>query len=505
MASVSPEAARKVLAANQDALVIVEGVLKAEVLLDGVRQGKEAEHPVKVSGFVVDSSGLVLVSSYHLNPVGTMARKPIRLSQDGQTVEVEMRTRLEDLRIRKRDGAELPARVALEDADLGLMLVKPEPKEGSPSPVFKAVQIENAATGTAFTQYLIVDQGEATFRNDLVLETGLISGVLAKPHTLLLQDLGRSWMFVGAPFFDLGGRLLGMGLMHVRPMRDPTEGASQSAPLPAIVPAADIQDMVRRALKQTDGPKPAPPGPASLDRWPELAAEKATAIFESAKSGVVVVTGSVRYKCVHCAEEHEAEMEGVGAVLDPKGLIVIASGGECSGNKYLEQHLRCVLADGSEVPVAILLHDDDLLLTVLEPVEPKASADPAFKPLRLDPKTQAELADDTVTLGRLGRENHYVPSVAVGRVGAVARQPRLFYQVHVQPPSASAHGLPVFTGDGALLGLTAPDPQAEGWDSDDDGGNPLAGQHGPSRIIPAAALAELLDHARKAQAEAKSK
>jgi len=107
-------------------------------------------------------------------------------------------------------------------------------------------------------------------------------------------------------------------------------------------------------------------------------------------------------------------------------------------------------------------------------------------------------------LGRLGKEQRYVSSIAVGRVAAVARQPQRFYQVHVLPPSASAHGLPVFKADGSFLGLTAPDPQAEGWDAgEEDGAGPLAGQHGPSRIVPAAALDGLLEQARKARREAK--
>jgi hypothetical protein len=88
----------------------------------------------------------------------------------------------------------------------------------------------------------------------------------------------------------------------------------------------------------------------------------------------------------------------------------------------------------------------------------------------------------------------------MGHIVAQATQPRLFYLLHAFPPALSYHGLPVMTADGALLGITAPDPQGE--DSDEEQSlNPFSQRSSPSRIVPAAALIEVLDLARKTRAK----
>jgi hypothetical protein len=503
-AAVSPEAARKVLTAHQDAVVLIEGVLKAEMVVNGTRAGEPRESRIDISGFIVDASGLVAVSTFHLNPMGILGDKPMRMERGGKTFEIETRTRIENLRLRLRDRSEVPARIVIQDRDLGLTLLGPDSRDGASLPKFHAVPLEEAAVPVASTQYLVVDRGAGTFRNEWILESGILSGVLTKPRTRFLQDLGRSWIFVGAPFFDLEGRLLGLGMMEVRLPENPGAGAWDSAPIPVIAPAADLRELVRRALDPDDSsgdqPKSMPARQASRDRLSELSPEGAEAVLAASGNAVVAIEGSVKYKCGRCAEDHEDEIAEIGTILDPTGLIVMAGDGYSADNRYLEQRLRCLLADGRQVPVQILLHDDDLLLTVLAPAaglegDPK----PDFHALTARPETRAEILDNVLVLGRLGSENRYSLSAAIGHVVARVTQPRVFYQLYAAPPALSYFGLPVLTADGALLGITAPDPQGQDVDRTP---NPFSQQATPPRIVPADALIELLDLARKTQAKA---
>ena len=504
-ADVSPETARAILAANQEALIVVHGVLKTEVFVNRAKRGEERETRVSASGFVVDSSGLAIVSRLLLNPVGSMSRKPVRLEQGGQSMEIEMRTRLENLRVRLNSGKEFPARVSLDDPDLALILLAPEPANGASTGPFKAVSLDEIATAVPFTQYLIVDQGEASFRNGVVLAAGRISGVIEKPSPLYFQDLGRPWHFVSAPFFDLSGKLLGMGLVHTVPPQDPIAGNWDTVPTPAILPSVQIREAVRRALKLEGEAQP--PVPAMVDRLAELPPSRAADLLNASSPAVVVIEGSLRYKCGRCTEEHEEELEAVGTVLDPAGLVVMASDSESRENTYLEQNLRCVLANGKEIPFEILMHDDELLLTVLRPAGDAVVTPDTFKPLAINPDTKARLLDDVVMLGRLGKDQRYTLSISTGQVTACADKPRVFYQLYNRPPAASQDGLPVLTADGSLLGISAIDPESDG---EQDSRNARGEEQrniasGRSRIIPAAALIELLGQARKTRPSAGEK
>jgi hypothetical protein len=500
-ADATPESARAILTANQDALVIIEGVLKVEILSNGSRQGPERENRTSGSAFVVDPSGLVVASRFLLNPIGSMSRKPVRMDRGGESVELELRTRLENLKLRLHDGTEVPARVKLEDIELGLTLLEPDLKPGDQPRVFKAISLDEIATATPYSQYLILDQGEASFRNEAILAVGTISGILDKPQPLFLQDLGRPWHFVSAPFFDLSGKLLGMGLLHSAPPKDPMSRTADGQSFPAILPAAQIRDFVNKALKKETPVKP--PHPSSADRFPELSTEQAGALVQAASPSVVVVEGTVRYKCGRCTEEHEDEIEAVGTLLDANGLLVIGSDDDSAENKYLEQHLRCVLADGSEAPYEILLHDDDLGLTVLAPVLKDGAKPPALKVLSLAGDLPAKLLDDVVAVGRLGKDFRYAASASIGKITGVAHQPRTYYQLYNVPPSVAQEGVPVIGTAGTVLGIVASDPQeSHGDDSDSDrGGRNVQQRATRTRVVPAAAVGDLLEHARKAQAK----
>lgn len=496
---VTPESARAVLTANKEALVIIEGVLKTEVMANGSRQGAERENPTSGSAFVVDPSGLVVASRLLLNPVGSLSRKPVRVDRGGESVEFELRTRLENLKFRLHNGTEVPARVRLEDIELGLTLLEPDLKDGAKPQVFKAIRLEDVATATPYCQYLILDQGEASFRNEAILAVGTIAGILEKPQPLFIQDLGRPWHFVSAPFFDLSGKLLGMGLLHAEPPKDPLSRTADGQPFPAIVPATQIREFVNRALKKEGAAKPA--SPASNDRFPELGSEQATSLANAANPSVVVIEGTVRFKCGRCTEEHEDEIETVGTVLDPSGLVVVGSDDDSAENKYLEQHLRCVNSEGVDVPYEILLHDDDLALTVMAPVLKDGAKPTTLKPLKLAAEGEAKLLDDVVAIGRMGKEYRYSASASIGKITAVAHQPRTYYQLYNVPPAVSQEGVAVINTAGALVGIVATDPQESHGNEEDPrrAAGALQPRASRTRVVTASAIADLLDHARKAQ------
>lgn len=496
-AALDAGAARRLLETRQNSVVAVRGVLKVQPIVNGNPAGPEREVPVKATGTIVDSSGLVAACSFELNPIGAMVKKPIRTEVRGQAVEYEMKTRLENLRFGLPDRSEWPARILVEDEDLTVVLLVPEPKPGEKLPAFEPVRFDEAAVPAPFTQYLVLDRGSESFRDAPMLDAGMVGAVLAKPRAFYVQDLSRSHVFLGSPFYDLAGRLLGTGSMSLRLPEDPTSGQMDSWPVPVILPAADLRDFVHRALKRSDTAKPPSPPPASTDRLDLLPADKAMDVVRRWSDAVVVVEGSVKYNCGRCAEEHQVQVNRLGVVLDAAGLVVMHRQGKAQGHKYLEQNLRFILSDQSEVAARILLEDDDFLLTVLAPVAGLEKTN-AFKPLPLAADVQADLFDHVLVLSRLGKDHRYLPAVSAARIMARVVQPRPFYLANVSTAGPFDLGQPVLMPDGRLLGIVATEPDED----DKPGGAALPGlgggvSHGTdSRIVPATALADLLRQAR---------
>jgi len=494
---VDAAAARQLLAAHQQSVLTVRGVLKVQPVVNGQPVGPEREIPVKATGTVVDRSGAVAACSFELNPIGALLKKPRRAEVRGQSIEYDLKSRLENLRLGFPDRSEWPARLAAEDEDLGVMLLAPEPRADEKLPVFEPVRWDEVVAPQPFTQYLVLDRGSESFRDAPLLSDGLVGAVLARPRRLYVQDLSRPHVFLGSPFYDLRGRLLGLGSMSLRLPDDPADSQMDSWPLPVILPAADIHEFVQRALKRTAARLPSPPPPAAVERCDGLAAATVTNLLRRWAEAVVVVDGSVKFNCGRCAREHEAQVHRLGVVVDAAGLVLLHRQSAAQGHRYLEQHLRLILADRREVPARILLDDDDVLLSVLAPTAPPEQAG-LFQPVPLSTEATADLFDHVVILSRLGKDHRYLPVVTAARIMCRVTHPRPFYLANLLPAGPFDLGQPVFLPDGRLLGIVATEPQPQ--DSAEDAGlpGPMADlrRGTDARVVPAAALADLLRQAR---------
>lgn len=500
-AALQPDDARKLLATHQDSVVTLLGVLKVQPIVNGAVVGNEIEKTVRATGTVLDASGLVVAYAVSLNPVGAMIRKPVRTEVRGQMMELEMKTRIENLKIRLPDLSEVAARVVAEDEDLGLVLVGLADATDGKTPTFHPVNLDEAVVPMPTTQYVVLDRTEEDFKFSAALGSGMFAGVLTKPRVLYLQDMGRPGAFTGSAFYDLAGRFVGVGAMSIRFPDDPFNAVSESWPLPVVVAAADLRDFARRARKAEPSAAAAPAAKASTDRLEDVPPEKANALLQAWNEAVVVVEGSVKYNCGRCAEEHEEKINAAGLVLDAGGLVAISNDGPASGSKYLQQDLKYILADRSEVPARIILQDDDLLLTVLAPVE-KADAG-RFKPVELKADVEAGIFDPIVLLGRLSDDRRHLPTVTTGRVFGRVTKPRPLYKVMAAPAGPHETGNPIFLPDGRLLGITtlAPDTSEAADETSLLGLNAIGMFEDRSRVAPASALVDLLEQARAARAK----
>ncbi|MEN6458989.1 MAG: S1C family serine protease [Thermoguttaceae bacterium] len=225
-----------------------------------------------------------------------------------------------------------------------------------------------------------------------------------------------------------------------------------------------------------------------------------------------VITLSVVLKIeVRGAEAGESKAQVPAIVIDPAGLVVASLSGLSphgkvrAGGRTVEiesrvQEVKYRLTDGTELPARVVLKDDDLDVAFLMPqkaLDEAAKAQLTSIPLN-DAASQVQPMDSTILLGRANEDLNYALLLVEGRILATISQPRNCYVA-----DGGVLGMPVFNGQGKLIGMTCRCVKNEGE------GTVRMSTISNQLILPAADIARLVpqakDEAKKAAAEAEKK
>lgn len=496
--------ARQLVATRQAAIVTVVGTLKATTTVKGMGMKREDEAPIEAAATVVDASGLVVAGNMLLDPVSSMLHGPMRIKQGDQTLEVEIKSHMENLRILFADKTERPARVITKDDDLGLTVLAMEPKAGEKAPRFTAVPLVGETTPQLYAPCFVLGRTGASHQRTPLVGRGFAVNALTKPHPS--HVFMTSMMPLGLPVFAADGRLVGIGSLDYRPpdLENLEKAAQQKArPLPIILPVADVRNLVARAQKSSgrSAVEPKPTVALAPTQNPmmfgEIPGDQARVLIAAKQDAIVTLRGSVKFNCGHCPQTHDEDIECVATLVDPAGFAVCGSGGKAADRKYEEQRLNFILRDGTEVPARIVLQDDDLMLTVLVPAPKPGTPLPVLSTLPLQGNVKAKLFDDVLAINRLDREHHNVITADTGKIAACITQPRVFYLTDANP-GGSLLGAPTFLADGRLLGVLARQtPTTKQRRSRESFAGAGEGLH----VVPATGLAELVAQARKVAAK----
>lgn len=503
----SAAVARQLVATRQAAIVTVLGTLKATTTVKEMGMKREDEAPIEAAATMVDAAGLVVVGNMLLDPVSSLLHGPMRIKQGDQSFEVEVKSRLENLRVLFADKTERPARVLTKDDDLGLTVLAVEAKTGGRAPNFTAVPLVGEATPQPYAPCLVLGRASAAHQRAPLVGHGLAVNALTKPqpsHVFL-----ASLMPLGLPVFATNGRLVGIGSLDFRPPDlEHLEKTAQhrNQPLPTILPIAEVRDLVARVSPLSRLPvslaaRPVVKNqPRALTMLGEMPSDQARALIAAQQEAIVTLRGTVKFNCGHCPQTHDEDIECVATLVDPAGFAVCGTGGAAADRKYEEQRLNFILRDGTEVPARIVLQDDDLMLTVLAPAPKPGGTLPPLPALPLKASVKAKLFDDVLTLNRLDHEHHHVISADTGKIAACITRPRIFYLTDSNP-GGNLLGAPTFLADGRLLGVLA--RQAAATTKRRGRRSILAGEGEGLHVVPAAALIELVEQARKVAAKTK--
>lgn len=178
--------------------------------------------------------------------------------------------------------------------------------------------------------------------------------------------------------------------------------------------------------------------------------------------------------------DQEQDSEATCVMVDPKGLV-LCSNTRLGGFTSIMKRMMGPMGEGiSATPtdIKVLVGDDvdereaELLARDSELdfawIKIKDPGDTPFQCVDFSKGTTPAVGQSVVAVRRLGKYFGRTPVLAEGRITGMATKPRKLYIPSID--IATAQGLPVYTDDGKLLGMTV----VQLPDSDDVTMNPMA-------------------------------
>jgi hypothetical protein len=258
-------AAGRALAARYADMIVNVEVVATIKITTGERSLAPQEARFDPNGTVISPTGLTVTALSQIDPRSNL-ESMIRTRAPGQHVEIGD-TEYKEVKLRRADGTEVPARVVLKDVDLDLAFIAPTEDPAGDRKPFAYVDLDQAATATVLGDYFVVTRAPKTLQRVPLVQSATLEGIDAKPR--LFYIVGG--IALGCPVFDGQGRTLGLGLNYfvngratgpiVMPAADVAEEARQAAA--AKPPTAEPADDDAKAAAPPAPPAPPAPSPGS--------------------------------------------------------------------------------------------------------------------------------------------------------------------------------------------------------------------------------------------------
>ena len=228
------EAARRVVEARSDAVVMVLATIRIRANVGG--QEQTADQQAQANGTILDSSGLTVLSLSSLEPDEVMTRQLSARMRPGTRVDVSSEPSA--IRMRLADGREIPSRLVLRDPDLDLAFIRPLAPPSS-----SLTWIDAPIGRPSLLDLLFVIQRTSERSGWATAATfGTVQLVLERPRRYYqMAAAGLGGTPLGSPVFDAAGRFVGLIVM-----RNPGgRGASSTG----VLPAEEILEVAKQAVE----------------------------------------------------------------------------------------------------------------------------------------------------------------------------------------------------------------------------------------------------------------
>jgi S1-C subfamily serine protease len=238
-ATVDPavEASRRILTEHRDSVLWISAVCKVNLSASGdgaPTDIPEREQKVETLGTVLGTNGMLVTTLSTIDPSREINGREVE-TESGGTVKLEASVVVKDVQILMPDGTEIPAELVLKDVDLDLAFIRAKASTKQlAGAVFKPVDLKDNAKAQIAEETVSVSRMGEVFNREPDVTCGMVTSIISKPREFLFIASAD----VGAPTFNLDGKLIGIGV--VRDMGD--KGA-----IPVVMPAADILELAEQA------------------------------------------------------------------------------------------------------------------------------------------------------------------------------------------------------------------------------------------------------------------
>lgn len=192
----------------------------------------------------------------------------------------------------------------------------------------------------------------------------------------------------------------------------------------------------------------------------QLTPQNIESIVKQHENSIFFLTGTIRYLCGQCTQEHSLRVMNNVVVANAQGLMLAGTAGPLADPEVeiRQVNLQVLMPDGTEVPVRVVLTDEDLGVMILALEKLEDAKRHVFQPLTLNVAVHAQQLDPLLLLRRHDQATGYALSTACVRVHAVETRPRRLYFSSGFRPGESL--LPCFDAAGQLVALALGDQTA---------------------------------------------
>ena len=245
------DAGKKILKKWQEVVVTVKIVNRLRMVVEG-REVNKSENKTEAIATVIDPSGLAVLPLSVTDPtrIANLFSEAQGRGEDSPRSNYE--SELSDLKMVFADGKEVPAQVILRDKDLDLVFIRPTAKPEKPLPALDLAQ--GAVPDILDPVFVMTRLGKVAGYSPSV-SLLRIQSVMKKPRAFYIPDFYVDETGLGAPIFNLEGKVLGILTLRVfitpgGGMSSILGGASGMGIIPVILPAADVAEVAKQAPKQ---------------------------------------------------------------------------------------------------------------------------------------------------------------------------------------------------------------------------------------------------------------
>ncbi len=219
---------RAMLLKQVDAVIGIEMVVTVKVKVED-RERPAQERRVEVNGTVLTADGLTVTSLAQVDPASEI--EAAQMAQPGRRLEL-LGADFKEVKLRRENGTEVPAKFVLKDADLDLAFIAPEAADGGED--FAHVDLDAQIEAAMLDEFYSVTRAPKALQRVPMITGTAVTGIVEKPRRIyLMRDVA-----LGSPVFDGAGKLLGLALQHFA-------GGRRMGIV--VLPAADIADVVKQA------------------------------------------------------------------------------------------------------------------------------------------------------------------------------------------------------------------------------------------------------------------